>query len=387
MILVSVTHNAYSTFQLSTRNQHTISSMPEQVESSSYKKARLSNGAESLSGDEKHSSYKPAYKLKFSISGKKLGSLTSVKISADGSKLALSSSAGIVWVYNLADCSLLATLLGHTKGISAIAFSPNDSNILASGSDDLSIRLWNVSTQKCLRVLKKHTFHVTTLQFNSKGNVLVSGSADETIVVWDLAQGRSLRTLAAHSDPVSSISLSPDDSIIASASHDGLMRLFDTETGQCLKTLVYNSTSHGTATASTSDVVNFPISNVLFSPNGKYVLSSSLDGKIRLWDYMGNRVVKTYLGPDGSSVNKKYNSGSCFVVHTPNPLVVSGSDLHGILLWDLQSKEIVGQLAPGSTILDVTTSFEGSLLVSCSLDGVANVYELDKEVKMKPESD
>lgn len=361
--------------------------MPEQVDSPSYKKARLSNDTESRSANEDLSSYKPVYKLRFSISGKKLGSLTSVKISSDGTKLALSSSAGIIWIYNLADCSLLATLLGHSKGISAIAFSPNDSNILASGSDDLSIRMWDISTQKCLRVLKKHTFHVTTLQFNSKGNVLVSGSADETIVVWDLAQGRSLRTLAAHSDPVSSISLSPDDSIIASASHDGLMRLFDTETGQCLKTLVYNSTSHGTATASTSDVVNFPISNVLFSPNGKYVLSSSLDGKIRLWDYMGNRVVKTYLGPEGTAINKTYNSGSCFVINTPNPLVVSGSDLNGILLWDLQSKEIVGQLASGSTILDVTTSAGGSLLVSCSLDGVANIYELDEELTKRPEDE
>lgn len=358
--------------------------MPEPLESPSHKKARLSGKNELISENATSSSYKPMYKLKFSISGKKLGSLTSVKVSSDGTKLALSSSAGVVWIYNLADCSLSATLLGHTKGISAIAFSPNDSNILASGSDDLSIRVWNISTQKCLRVLKKHTFHVTTLQFNSKGNVLISGSADETIVVWDLAQGRSLRTLAAHSDPVSSISLSPDDSIIASASHDGLMRLFDTETGQCLKTLVYNSTSHGTATASTSDVVNFPISNVLFSPNGKYVLSSSLDGKIRLWDYMGNRVVKTYLGPDGASVNKKYNSGSCFVIQTPRPLVVSGSDLHGILLWDLQSKEIVGQLASESTILDVTPSAGGLLLVSCSLEGVANIYELDRELTKLP---
>lgn len=299
-----------------------------------------------------------------------------MKISADSKRLAVASSCGTIWVYNLTDNTLCATLTGHSKGVSAIAFSPNDSSILASGSDDLSIRLWNVETQKCLRILKKHTYHVTTLQFNTKGNILVSGAADETIVVWDLAQGNSLRTLSAHSDPVSCISLSPDDSLIASASHDGLMRLFDTETGQCLKTLVYNSTSHGTATASTSDVVNLPISNILFSPNGKYVLSSSLDGIIRLWDYMGNKVVKTYLGPEGAFISKKYNSGACFITKTSNPLVASGSDLLGLILWDLQSKKIVGRLDGDATIIDVATSDGGSILASCALTGTTNVYEL-----------
>lgn len=240
--------------------------MPELTESPSHKKTRLSADAQSPESSNDATSQPPIYKLKYTISGKNIGSLTTVKISADSKRLAVASSCGTIWVYNLTDNTLCATLTGHSKGVSAIAFSPNDSSILASGSDDLSIRLWNVETQKCLRILKKHTYHVTTLQFNTKGNILVSGAADETIVVWDLAQGNSLRTLSAHSDPVSCISLSPDDSLIASASHDGLMRLFDTETGQCLKTLVYNSTSHGTATASTSDVVNLPISNILFSP-------------------------------------------------------------------------------------------------------------------------
>lgn len=360
--------------------------MTEQPSSPSHKKPKLANHEKLVSPDSSTGPYKPIYKLKYTISGQNLGCLTSVKISADCKKLALSSSNGTVWVYNIADYSLAATLVGHTKGVSAIAFSPNDSNILASGSDDLSIRLWNISTHKCLRVLKKHTFHVTALQFNLKGNVLVSGSADETIVVWDLAQGSSLRTLAAHSDPVSSISLTPDDTLIASASHDGLMRLFDTETGQCLKTLVYNSTSHGTATASTIDVVNFPISNVLFSPNGKYVLSSSLDGKIRLWDYMGNRVVKTYLGPDGAAINKTYNSGSCFVTKSISPMVVSGSDGNGTLLWDLQSKKIVSQLDSNATILDVAIGDEGLILVTCSLAGTANIYALDEDY-VKTEND
>lgn len=313
--------------------------------------------------------------------------VNAVKIAADNTKIATCTSAGLIRVYSFASGELLCTLTGHTKGVSDIAFSPIDSDTLALALDDLTIRLWSVRRRRCVRVLRKHTYHVTAVVFNSKGSVLVSAAADETVVVWDLASGRSFKTLAAHLDPVSSVSLTPDDSMIVSASYDGLMRLFDAETGQCLKTLVYNSTSHGTATASTLDVVNFPILRAVFSPNGKYILSSSLDGKLRLWDYMNNRVVKTYLGPGGALVNATYNSGSAVITRTPAPLVASGSDSHGVLFWDLQSRDIVAQLQPGATVLDVTVCDGGLFLAACDLHGHVWVYELadkHRSVARKP---
>lgn len=303
-----------------------------------------------------------------------------VKVSPNKETFAVCSSKGLIRVYELKTGSIIATLRGHTKGVSDVAYSPIDSNILALCSDDLTIRIWSISKSKCLRILKKHTYHITTLAFNSKGNLLISGAADETIVVWDLTTGRSLKTLAAHSDPVSSVCLTPDDTIIISGSYDGLMRLFDLGTGQCLKTLVYNSSTHGTATASTNDVVNFPISHIQISPNGKYILSSSLDGKIRLWDYMNNKVVKTYTGEKGSEVvNSKYDSGSCFITATQNPIVASGSDKQGLLFWDVQSKEVVFQLQSGETVLDVSIIHEGKKLLTSTLLGDINVYNLNEQ--------
>ncbi|GEQ67488.1 hypothetical protein JCM33374_g1153 [Metschnikowia sp. JCM 33374] len=326
------------------------------------------------------SPYDDLYISKYSLPKCQAESINAVKISKDKRKLATCSSTGVIRIYNFEDGVLLATLNGHTKGVSDIAFSPINSDILASGSDDLTIRLWSISQRKCIRILKKHTYHITTVAFNSKGSMLISGAADETIVLWDLTSGGSLKTLAAHSDPVSSVCLTPDDTIIVSSSYDGLMRLFDTETGQCLKTLIYNSTSHGTATASTSDVVNFPISKVTISPNGKFILSSSLDGKIRLWDYMSNKVVKTYLGIGGNTpINNKYNSGSAFIQKVAKPIVASGSDSCGTLFWDLQTKAIVYQLQPGKTILDVNSIDGGSYLTTCSLSGEVDVYELNKK--------
>lgn len=319
------------------------------------------------------------YNHLFTVSSSELELANAVKISPNKETFAVCTSKGIIRVYNLNSGSLISTLLGHSKGVSDIAYSPIDSNIIALCSDDLTIRIWSINKSKCLRILKKHTYHITTISFNSKGNILISGAADETIVVWDLTTGRSLKTLAAHSDPVSSVGLTPDDTIIISGSYDGLMRLFDVGTGQCLKTLVYNSSTHGTATASTNDVVNFPISHIQVSPNGKYILSSSLDGKIRLWDYMNNKVVKTYVGLNGEDVNSKYNSGSCFITVTDPPLVASGSDHAGVLFWDIQTKGIVFQLQLGETVLDVSMLDEGKKLLTCTLLGKISVYGLNEE--------
>lgn len=322
------------------------------------------------------------YKQRYRIPAKELELVNAVKISPDHKLLATCTSKGLLHIYDYATGTHKITLLGHVKGVSDIAFSPIDSSIIASCSDDLTIRIWSITKGRCIRILKKHTFHVSALCFNSKGNLLVSGAADETVVIWDLTTGRSLKTLAAHSDPVSSVCLTPDDTIIVSASYDGLMRLFDLESGQCLKTLVYNSSSHGTATASTNDVVNFPISNVQITPNGKYILSTSLDGKIRLWDYMNNRVVKTYTSSDTlGTICEKFNCSSAFITATEEPLVASGTDNSGVLFWSVQSKCVVFQLEPGATVLGIDSFDNGSDLVTCSLQGDVHVYDLEPQFK------
>lgn len=341
--------------------------------------------------DVKKSNLESIYSLKSSFVDSQQSTNT-IRISPDGSKLATCSSDGSVRIYedilskDGSPPKLVTTLLGHSKGVSCIEFSPVNSNIIASCSDDLTIRIWSISKLKCVKILQKHTYHITTIKFNSKGNLLILGSADENITIWDVLNSKPIKTLAAHSDPISSIALTPDNSIIVSASYDGLMRLFDTELGQCLKTLTYNSSSYGTATALTNDVVNVPITNVECTPNGKYILSSSLDGTIRLWNYMDNKVVKTYVGVDGGKVCEKFSCGAKFITGTshPNPLIVSGSDSSGVLIWDVQSKRIISRLdtptkesnPKPSTVLDIDVYDQGRILVSCTRDGTVQIYEM-----------
>lgn len=86
---------------------------------------------------------------------------------------------------------------------------------------------------------------------------------DETVRIWDVKTGKCLKILPAHSDPVSAVHFNRDGTVIVSGSYDGLCRIWETSTGSCLKTLI--------------DDDNPPISYAQFSPNGKYILAATLD--------------------------------------------------------------------------------------------------------------
>ncbi|GME78766.1 unnamed protein product [Ambrosiozyma monospora] len=265
----------------------------------------------------------------------------------------------------VASLQLERTLKGHTKGISDVVFSPN-SKLLASASDDLTIRVWDLEFGEVIRILKGHTYHINTLGFNAKGTILASGSSDENVRLWDLMRGKCIKILSAHSDPISSIDFSFDCTIIASGSYDGLIRLFDLETGQCLKTLIYDKGGS-----------SFPVCNVKFSPNSQYILSTSLDGALRLWDYMNNNVVKTFKNSDGLPIAEKFSTGSNFITYDGNLMVNSGDEFGDIVFWDLQTKVIKFKLNASShqkPIINVDSLNGGKFLASVSIDGELTLW-------------
>src|SRR5215475_9643277 len=122
---------------------------------------------------------------------------------------------------------LTRALTGHTGEVLAVAFSP-DSRLLASGSSDQTIRLWDPVTGGERKLLRGHTGAVRALAFAARSSqFLASGSADGTVRIWDVAQGKELKTLSGRFGAIRGIAFAPDGQNLDSVGDDGSLRLWD----------------------------------------------------------------------------------------------------------------------------------------------------------------
>ncbi|KAJ4268861.1 E3 ubiquitin ligase complex SCF subunit scon-2 [Fusarium torreyae] len=172
-------------------------------------------------------------------------------------------------------CSI-KTFKGHENGVTCLQF---DDNILATGSYDTTIKIWNIETGEVMRTLRGHTSAVRTLQFDD--SKLISGSFDKTIKIWNWQTGECLSTLQCHTEGV--LSVHYDGCTLASGSIDKTVKVFSFDTKQtfCLR-------GH-------TDWVN----HVRIDSPSRVVFSASDDLSVKLWDIDSKQCIKTFLGHVG----------------------------------------------------------------------------------------
>ena len=265
------------------------------------------------------------------------GTIREVKLSPDGTLLAVASSIG-VWLYDARTGEELVLLAGHTQNVNNVAFS-SDGKILASGSADFTIRLWEVSTGTHLKTLKGHTGIVTSLCFFPDSRTLASADWN-SIRLWRVAYGTSLKTLKADLGAIS-IASSDDGRTLASVNYDKAIDLWDAVSGEHIKTLNVDAERIG---------------NIVFSGDGKTFASTS-DG-IHLWDTFSGEHIKT-LKRDTKLVS------SVAFSRDGNTLASASED--EIYLWDTtsstHSKTLTGHT---DSIISLDFSGDGKTLVSTS---------------------
>ncbi|MCA2859822.1 MULTISPECIES: hypothetical protein [unclassified Microcystis] len=195
-------------------------------------------------------------------------SVLSVNFSPDGKTLVSGSDDKTIKLWNVETGQEIRTLKGHDSSVWSVNFSP-DGKTLVSGSWDKTIKLWNVETGQEIRTLKGHDSSVLSVNFSPDGKTLVSGSDDKTIKLWNVETGQEIRTLKGHDNSVNSVNFSPDGKTLVSGSWDYTIKLWNVETGQEIRTLKGH---------------DFYVNSVNFSPDGKTLVSGSADKTIKLWN-------------------------------------------------------------------------------------------------------
>jgi WD40 repeat protein len=112
--------------------------------------------------------------------------------------------------------------LRHAGGLNSVVYSPDGLHAL-SGSEDHTVRLWELTSGHCLRTLEGHTAGVNSVAWSPDGRQVLSGSDDRTLRLWEVASGRCLRTLEGHKVSVNSVGWSGDGRRAFSTASNGVM--------------------------------------------------------------------------------------------------------------------------------------------------------------------
>jgi WD40 repeat protein/serine/threonine protein kinase/energy-coupling factor transporter ATP-binding protein EcfA2 len=293
------------------------------------------------------------------------GEVWSVAVGPDGYTLVSGDADGRVVLWNTSDRYPLRRLLsGHYSEVASVAFSP-DGRILASssgapagGGDDLSVRLWDVSTGDPLAILTGHEGLVSSVAFSPDGRMLVSASADRTLRLWNVESGESIgQPLAGHTGAVFAASFSPDGQMIASAGDDGTVILWNVSTGQLAAEPL---TGHEDGVLS-----------VVFSPDGRLLASGDRAGIIVVWD------VTTHQ-PLGASLNGHTDAVTTLAFSPDGRLLASGSRDATVILWDTTTWQPIHPPLAGHTnyVTGVTFSPDGQMLASGSWDSTVILWDV-----------
>lgn len=123
-----------------------------------------------------------------------------------------------------------------TSGNASMAIAP-DGKSLATGSQDGSIKVWDMTTGQILSELTGHEASISSLSYSPDGRLIASASWDGSVALWDLRRSIKVMTLTGHTDSVIGAQFTPDGGFLLSRSLDGTVRKWDVTSGELVQVL------------------------------------------------------------------------------------------------------------------------------------------------------
>ncbi|MFB2839105.1 protein kinase domain-containing protein [Floridanema evergladense] len=244
-----------------------------------------------------------------------LGIVNRVTFSPDGETVASGSEDKTLKVWQLETGKLIQSVISEPQGVKFAVISP-DGKMLASGSGDNLIQIWQLPTEKLQHTLVAHLGIVHQVAFSSNGQTLVSASADSTIKFWDTSSGELLHAVTGHNAAVKTVIVSLDGKFVVSGSEDKTIKIWHLGSG----VMLHNLTEH-------SQTIN----SLAISPDNQLLASGSADNTIRIWHLATGKLIDILTG---------HSESVCSVAFSPNgKMLASGSEDRTVKIWGLGAGE------------------------------------------------
>ncbi len=287
--------------------------------------------------------------------------VNSVAFSPDGKTLASGSEDNTIKLWNVESGKQIKSLEGHASAVNSVVFSP-DGKTLASGSGDTTIKLWNAETGQQIKSIEVLNFTVKSVAFSPDGKTLALCSDGNTFIrLWNVENGQQTNTLKGHTGSVESVVFSPDGKTLASGSYDHTVKLWNVESGQMIKSFEGHTER---------------ILSVAFSPDGKTLASGSWDTKIKLWNIESGQEIESLKG----NANQVYS-----VRFSPDGKILASGDYGIIKLWNVESGQLIKSIeAHTDWVKSVAFSPDGKTLVSGGDDRTIKLWNVESGQLIKP---
>ncbi|MCP4702158.1 MAG: WD40 repeat domain-containing protein, partial [Gammaproteobacteria bacterium] len=270
------------------------------------------------------------------------GLILSMGFSKERNLVASGTIDGIIGLWDAGNGRKIWSLKGHTNWIQSVNFNGNGKRLI-SGAKDGTVRLRDVDSGRNIRILKGKVPGIVALDLNRDGKILASGSFDNAVRLWDVSSGRNIRSMKGHTSWVTSVSFSEDGKTLASGAHDKTVRLWDVNSGRETH-LLKGHTEH--------------VTSVSFSRDGKILASGAWDGTVRLWNVNSGHEIRVL----------KHHGWVMSVVFSEDGRILASSANRTIHLWEADSGSKIHTLK-GHTSTDIKSlsfSANGKILASAS---------------------
>jgi WD40 repeat protein len=282
------------------------------------------------------------------------GVVLCLSFSSNGRMIASGSNDRTVRLWDVQTGAAVGVpLVGHSTAITCLAFSPDGERIASASSD--GILLWDPTAGTPIIKLLETKDEATCLCFSLNGQWLYSGSSN-IIQVWDAKTGAAVREhTLQHTNVIVCLSFSPDGLRVATASSNNTIQLWNTETGVVVGTPLVGHTSS--------------IQRLSFSLDGQRIASASEDSTIQLWNTETGAAV-------GDPLLGHTNWIRCLSFSPNGQILASGSFDSTIRLWNAKTGVVVGKpLNRKAPVECLSFSLDGKIIASGGQDDAIHLSE------------